>query len=182
MNGMQRKRKGRRHARAGQAIAELVMGLVAILVVIMCMLQIQALALTHTQALNAARAQAGVDAIATPYILRYSMPTWISDISAGNDKIRYSQDDTPVVGDPGLVTDGIVAHATPAKLTQYVPGNELSAAATTAGLMSELYLTHGRQQSQVGIFPLIKSLVYGTDAIQIQGDAWLSWTHIENVK
>jgi len=48
--------------------------------------------------------------------------------------------------------------------------------------MSELYLTHGRQQSQAGIFPVVKTLVYGKDFIPIQGDAWLSWTHIENVK
>ena len=182
MNGMKKNRKGRRSARAGQAIAELVVGLIAILVVLMCMLQIQALALSHTQALNVARAQAGGDAIASPYILRNAVMTWISDTSPGNDKIRYSQDDTPVTGDPGFVTSDIVAHANPDTLSHYAPNNELSTAATTTGLMNELYLTHGRQQNQVAILPLVKALVYGTDYIQIQGDAWLSWTHIENVK
>jgi len=181
MNGTIKYRR-RRGTRAGQAIAELVVGLIALLVIIMCMLQIQSLALTHTQTLNAARAQAGADAVISSYVLRNEMPPWVNNISSGRDSIRYSQDDSKLTGNPGYVTDGIVARAKPSDLAHYVPGNELSAAASSGGLMNELYLTHGRQQTAVGIFPVIKSLVYGTDTIQMQGDAWLSWTHIENVK
>lgn len=171
-----------RGARAGQAIAELVVGLIALLVVIMGMLQIQSLALAHTQTLNDARAEAGGYALDSSYIPHYSPPVWISDINPGRDKIRYSQDDQKMQGSPSLVTDGIVAHANPAELSKYASGNELSAASSAYGLMNELYLTHGRQRSQVETFPLIRSIVYNADVIQLQSDVWLSWTHIENVK
>lgn len=177
-------RSVRRCARAGQAIAELVAGLIAIVVLIMGMLLIQTLARTHTGTLNKARAQAGQDAITTPYIQRYNVPAWISDWKTTPGKHIYSQGEQPVLGNPGLVTDGIVAHAHPSDLSTYAPGNEISIAANANGLVDELYLTHGRDKGTVDLtyFPIIRHVVYGADTIQMQSDAWLTWTHIENVK
>jgi hypothetical protein len=164
--------------RAGQAIAELVVGLIALLVLFMGMLQLQSLARAHTQTLIAARQQAGQDAVLQPYLLRNATPRWISDWQLGHDSVAYSLDDVASFGNPGVLTDGIVAHANPATLNTYVPGNELSTAATSP--LNELYLTHGQSTSQpVDLFPLIRNLVYGVDSIQLQGDAWLTWTHIE---
>ncbi len=150
----------------------------------MGMLLIEALARAHTYTLNNARAQAGQDAIQKPYILRYNAPSWISDWSTGRDKIQYSQDDQQVVGSPGNIIAGVVAHAHPADLSTYAPGNEISAASDTAGLMNELYLTHGRESYNVdlALFPLIRHIVYGADTITLKADVWLTWTHIENVK
>jgi hypothetical protein len=176
-------RRQRRRARAGQAIAEFVVGLIALVVLFMGMLQIQYLAHNHTKALNDARAQAGQDALQTPYILRYNVPRWIGDWNNGRDNVIYSQDDTVVSGNPGSVTAGIVSHAHPTDLSTYAPGNELSAAANTATLIDGLMLTHGRERSPpVAMFPIIKHLVYDTDSITMQGDAWLTWAHIENVR
>ena len=177
-------RNTRRRGRAGQAIAELVVGLIAMTVLIMGMLLIEELARTHTHALNLARAQAGQDAVQTPYILRNSEPIWIGDWSTGHDKIQYSQDDQPVSGNPSTVTAGIVAHAKPGSLSNYAPGNEVSGAASSKGLMDELYLTHGRESVSVDLafYPIIRHAVYGVDSITMQGDAWMTWTHIENVK
>ena len=186
-------RSARRRARAGQALAELVAGLIGIVVLIMGMLLIEALARTHTYTMNTARAQAGQDAIMTPYIMRYNVPTWISDWVSGqvwNQSLQrsvntpYSQKDTSRAGNPGVITGGIVAHADPTDLSTYAPGNEISAAATTTGLMNELFLTHGREKATVdlNLFPIIHHIVYAKDSITMQGDAWLTWTHIENVK
>ena len=173
----------RRRARSGQAIAELVAGLIALVVIFMGMLQIQYLAHAHTKALNDARAQAGQDAMQTPYLLRYSVPVWLSDWTTGKDKIIYSQDDQQVSGNPGIVTAGVVSHAHPGDLATYAPGNEISAASTSATLIDGLMLTHGREKSTpVETFPIIRHVVYNADTITMQGDAWLTWTHIENVK
>ena len=175
--------RSRRRSRSGQAIAELVAGLIALVVIFMGMLQIQYLAHAHTKALNDARAQAGQDAMQTPYLLRYTVPTWIADWTTGKDKIIYSQDDQSTPGNPGVVTEGIVAHARPSDLSTYAPGNEISGASTTATLIDGLMLTHGREKSPpVETFPIIRHAVYGADSITMQGDAWLTWTHIENVK
>lgn len=148
----------------------------------MGILQIEYLAHAHTKVLNDARAQAGQDAMQTPYILRYNVPRWIGDWNTGRDNVIYSQDDTVVQGNPGIVTVGIVSHAHPTDLETYAPGNELSAMANTTSLMDGLMLTHGRERSTpVEMFPIIRHTVYNTDAITMQGDAWLTWTHIENV-
>jgi hypothetical protein len=175
---------GRRHTRSGQAIAELVTGLIAIVVLIMGILLIQTLSRAHTQTLNQARAQAGQDAIQDPYILRYSVPSWISDWNTGRDKLHYSQDDQQVAGNPNTITAGVIARAQPSDLSAYAPGNEISAAANAGGLLDNLFLTHGREQETIDLarFPIIRHIVYGADAITMQGDAWLAWAHIENVK
>lgn len=176
-------RQAKRGTCAGQAIAEFVAGLIALLVLFMGMLQIQYLAHAHTKALNDARAQAGQDAMQTPYLLRYTVPQWIGDWTTGNDKVIYSQDDATLAGNPGIVTVGIVSHTHPTDLATYAPGNEISAASTSATLIDGLMLTHGRERSPpVETFPIIRHVVYGKDSITMQGDAWLSWTHIENVK
>jgi len=167
-----------RHGCAGQATAELVVGLIALLVVFMGMLQIQSLARAHTQTLLAARQQAGQDALTSPYLLRNALPRWISDWQAGNDNITYSRDDAARLGSAGAANEGIIMHANPNSLNTYVPGNELSAASTAT--LSEFFLTHGQSVSQpMDLFPVIRSLVYGANSIQFQSDAWLTWTHIE---
>jgi hypothetical protein len=166
--------------RSGQAIAELVVGLIALLVVFMGMLQIQYLARAHTRVLIDARAQAGQNALANikppPSAL-----LWISDWQAGSDNIRYSRDDLAVENNNNrmAVSSRIVAPAFPSMLQIYAPANALSTAATPDGLVNELPLWHGLGSRVVGIFPLIHTLVYGVDSIQVQGDAWLTWTHIE---
>ena len=183
MNAAGKKWSVRRRARAGQALAELVAGLLALVVIFMGMLQIEYLAHAHTKALNDARAQAGQDAMQSPYLLRYNVPNWIGDWTTGRDKIIYSQDDQQVPGNPGIVTVGVVSHAHPSDLSTYAPGNEISAASTSATLLDGLMLTHGREKSPpVDTFPIIRHVVYGADSITMQGDAWLTWTHIENVK
>jgi hypothetical protein len=183
MNATKKYRRQRRGTRSGQAIAEFVVGLIALVVLFMGMLQIQYLAHAHTLALNEARSQAGQDAMQTPYILRYNVPRWIGDWNTGRDNVIYSQDDAVQQGNPGSVTVGIVSHAHPTDLSTYAPGNELSAAANTASLLDGLMLTHGRERSPpVTMFPIIRSVVYDADSITMQGDAWLTWTHIENVR
>ncbi|MCX7005904.1 MAG: pilus assembly protein, partial [Kiritimatiellaeota bacterium] len=137
----------KRGARAGQAIAEFVVGMLALVILFMGMLQIEYLAHAHTKALNDARAQAGQDAMQTPYILRYNVPQWIGDWNNGRDNIIYSQDDTLQQGNAGAVIVGIVSHAHPSDLATYAPGNELSSASTTAQLLDGLMLTHGRERS-----------------------------------
>jgi hypothetical protein len=183
MNSTATYRRQRRGAQSGQAMAELVVGLIALVVLFMGMLQIQYLAHAHTKALNDARAQAGQDAMQTPYLLRYSVPQWIGDWTKGRDNIIYSQDDAALAGNANGAVVGIVSHAHPTDLATYAPGNEISAASTAASLIDSLMLTHGREKSPpVEMFPITRHVVYGVDSITMQGDAWLTWTHIENVK
>lgn len=177
-----------RARQSGQAIAELVVGLIALLVVFMGVIQIQSLARAHTRTLIGARAGAGREALQSIYpVLSNSASSWTSDWQAGHDGVAYSQDDSPVIDNayPDKIIKNIVSPAQrtdipiPVDIQNYAPGNPLSAAATRAGLYSELYVTHGVESRSVGLFPLISSLVYGVDSIQVEGNAWLTWTHIE---
>ena len=175
----QPKTTSRRH-RSGQAILELVVGLIAMVVLFMGMLQIQALARAHTRALSGAREEAGADAIAGSYMLRHGQPRFIQDWQAGPDQARYSQDDVAQPANPGGSVQGIVRYAHPADLRVYVPTNPVSDMADSGRVLTDMYLTHGHEASDsIPLYPIIRSLVYGASDIQMQGNAWLTWTHIE---
>ena len=166
--------------RSGQAIVEFVVGLIAIVVLFMGMLQLQRLAREHTRTLSQARAQAGQDALAGAYIARGAAPKFIRDWQAGRDQARYSQDDVAQLDNPGAMSVGIVQHARPDDLAVYAPNNAVSAAAAAGGVLADFFFVHGRDHSpEIPLYPIIRSIVYGTDAIQMQANAWLTWTRIE---
>ncbi len=165
---------------AGQAIVELVVGLIAIVVLFMGMLQIQRLAREHTQVLSAARQQAGQDALAGAYVLRGDLPKFIHDWQPGPDGAQYSQDDVAQLDNPGTVSMSIAQPARPADLAVYVPNNMVSQEANAGSVLTDFFFVHGHDQSTpVQFYPIIRSAVYGADEVTMQAQAWLTWTHIE---
>ncbi|MCX6996533.1 MAG: hypothetical protein NTV49_05495 [Kiritimatiellaeota bacterium] len=134
----------------------------------------------HTRTLGKARAEAGQDALAGSYVMRSGAPKFIHDWQAGRDKATYSQDDVAQLDNPGATAQGIAQHARPGDLAGYVPNNAVSAAADAGGVLADFYFVHGRDESgDIPLYPIIRSVVYGADAIQMQANAWLTWTHIE---
>ena len=72
-----------------------------------------------------------------------------------------------------------MAHAQPADLGSRVPTNHISALATTPVLIDEFYLTHGHIKSEpVPLLPVIRSLLYDAESIEVQADSWLVWTRV----
>ena len=175
--------------KSGQAIAELVMGLIALVVVFMGMLLIQSLGVMHTQTLMAARLEAGKDALSDQYICRYSSPQWISTWKAAAGQDTYSAHDLPIFGSPNNVASVIGAYAQPSQLQGYLPQSTtvtyFKNAAVPDSLLSDFFLTHGQAitNQPLTAFPFIQWLpAYqnsGSGSIQMQGNAWLTWAHIE---
>ena len=175
--------------KSGQAIAELVMGLIALVVVFMGMLLIQSLGVMHTQTLMAARLEAGKDALSDQYICRYSAPQWISTWKAAAGQDTYSAHDLPILGSPNNVASVIGAYAQPSQLQGYLPQSTgvtyFKNAAVPNSLLSDFFLTHGQAitNQPLTAFPFIQWLpAYqnsGSGSIQLQGNAWLTWAHIE---
>ncbi len=169
-------RAPRRH-RSGQALAELVVAMIVILVLFAGLLQIGQLTRAQLNALNEARGDAARLAMSDLYTQRFPGPQFIRDWDVGPDRARHSRDDVALAGDPGLVRLQIVSHAKPDELAQRVPGNPVSDMMTRYPLIDAYALVHGRSEPRtVPLMPVVRHLLYDADAIDIKADAWLIWT------
>jgi len=170
-------RRTPRRDRSGQALAELVVALIVILVLFAGLLQIGQLTRAQLNALNEARGDAARLAMSDLYTRRFPGPQFIRDWDVGPDRARHSRDDAARPGDPGLVRLQIVAHARPDDLAARVPGNPVSDAMTRVPLIDAYALVHGRSETRtVPLMPVVRHLLYDAEAIDINADAWLVWT------
>ena len=171
---------GHRKTSRGQAMVEMIIGLVAILVVFMGILQIQQLARAQTRTQIDARQEAGAAAMQETYGLTGPGPYFIGDWQVGRDQKAYSRDDTRTMISQQMITDLITLHAKPNELVARLPTNAVSALMSTTSTVSQMYLVHGHEQSAaLPLLPVIRRLLYQADSIQIESDSWLSWTKIE---
>ena len=154
----------------------MVVGLVAILVLFAGLLQIADLGFQHTNAMIAARTTAGQHAMGDTFISDAPGPQFIQDWNPGPDKKTHSADDQVIGIDPSTAVKMIVDPAKPDDLQAAVKGNQISAL-NTGSLIMGFDFVHGRQQSpNIQLTPIIRHIVYGTDTMRVQGDAWLVWS------
>ena len=173
----------RAHLCRGQALAELVVGLVALIVLLMGMLFVQYLGHNRIQTLCAARVEAGQAALGNNSPAA-GVPVWIDDREAGSEG-TYSADDSWVSGNPMSVITGVVGCVDIPDLQKYAPVRSVAAghfvAASTSGtLLNEFALVHGQVSTNIDLldpnysFPLIRSLVYRADSVLLKSDVWLA--------
>ena len=161
---------------SGQALIELVVGLVAIMVLAAVILQLGQLQRAHTEALLEARALAGENALAEDFVMVLPGPEYIRDWDVGGDERAYSRDDTPITGSAGILGDDILSQAQPQLLETYAPGNPISEYSDSAS-MDAYALVQGQSQSDsVPLLPIIQRLIYDTDSITMDASVWLTWT------
>ncbi len=166
--------------RAGQALLELLAGLVALLVVIAATIHIQRLARAETGAWLAARREAGFDAMQAAYWLRMPGPRYVADWRRGPDGRPYSRDDTPIPADAAFIARGVVFHAHPASLRLAVPNNAISDLEDSAVHLGLFRFVHGHHQTDpVPLDGIMRKLIYRADSLRMEADAWLTWTRIE---
>jgi len=162
--------------RSGQALLELVVGLVAIMVLAAVILQLGSLQRAHTKTLIEARAEAGEFAMQIDYISSLPGPQYIRDWSPGTDLKAYSRDDVPQQGSIGYLSDDILAVAQPQQLAVYVPDNIITDSSDTA-TMEALSLVSGQAQSEdISLLPIIQRLIYDAPSISMEANVWLTWT------
>jgi hypothetical protein len=160
--------------REGQAMVELIISLVVFLVVVAGIIQIGTLGLWHTKVVSDARQDAAVEAMSD--LAPFSNPEFIEDRDVGGDGVRYSQDDGFNAGSVDDFRMGIVDNADPDVLDQRRPGNIVSAVA--AGTMPHFMFgfVEGTAEETVGLWPIVRRLLYQDEAIELKGKVWLVWT------
>ena len=173
---------GTRHSalgssRAGQALVEMVVGLVAILAIVAGLLQIGLLAHAHTQTLMQARAEAGAFAMSPTFAQQAPAPQYLYDWSAGADGRTHSRDDKPLFALSDDVRDDVLAHAKPPALGNYVGDNPVNEAYESEALLDSFRIVHGREESEdIPLYPVVRTLLYDAESIRLEADVWLTWS------
>ena len=161
-----------RHPTSGQAAAEFVACLLALMLVIMGMMQVATMGRASLYLHAALRGEAGEKAMretgtSAPYI---------SDWSPGPDGIRYTADDEPTHGMASKITGDLAAYSFRA------PGDAIYAAGslrpTSMLTLSEspgqvLRFIHEEGTTYVSLFPFIQQLVYNKPRVAIKEEVYM---------
>ncbi len=164
--------------RAGQAIAEFVVGLVGILILAAALLQVGALVRADSRNLITARAEAGMAALGDHYLAPVSPgPRLIRDWATGPDGHAYTRDDQALLGNAALLSGGVVPPARPDDLERLLPDNPVSALSDASRVLPGFSFVRGYSSSgAIPLYPLARSLIYGRDSITLESEAYLIWT------
>jgi len=161
---------------SGQAMVELAVALIIIMVLIAGLIQIGQLTGAHTRTMIAARAEAAQDAMATDYT-QASDARYIYSWMAGSDTHRYTHDDIPSIATNTIQANlDMVDLAYPAELAAQVPGNALSTLGTSPDMLDEFFLVKGHASESCPTLAVIRKLVNDQATISVESDAWLVWT------
>ncbi len=160
--------------RSGQAIVELVVALVVILVLVAGLIQICSMGVSHSRLMTAARREAGRKAMqeASPF----AGPKFIAACTLGADGIAFSRDDGVMLGDASSFQIGIVNDAEPEALNLRRSGNPISAIANNAFPQEMFGLVDGEDTKTVELIPIARKLLYQKDSVELKGKAWMTWT------
>lgn len=163
--------------RAGQALIETVIALVALMAICAALVQLSRLGRARTEALAAARLEAGQQAMRDFYTLPMPAPAFIYNWNVGGDRRSHSADDAPQLALSGTVDTGLLAPAHPDDLAARLPGNALSGLAGRRPVVSGFDFVHGRVTSErITLLPVVRHLLYDAEDVRIIADAWLTWT------
>ncbi len=163
-------------SRSGQAIAEFVVALAAILVLVAGILQIGQLARAHTRTLMEAREMAGRYALQENYQLLLPGPRLLGTWSSGPDHSRHSRDDEPLPPLADVTGEDLLPHAHVDDLSGYVQNNPFSRLARGQDPLNGFGLVHGHARSDaIPVLPIVRRLLYRADAVVLESDVWLAW-------
>jgi len=161
----------------GQAIVELMVGLVAVVVLVAGLLQVASLSSAHTETMVEARRQAGERAMLDSESV--FTPDYIRDWHEGPDTRRYTRDDTFTTANAADFQSTIVDKAADAAgwtVIDTVPGNRLTRIHGSGMPQTQFGLVRGYDSKTVDLLPAIQSLVYAADSIEVETEVWMTWT------
>lgn len=165
-------------AKSGQAMLELMIGLVALMAIVAGLLQVASLTRARTDTMVEARAEAG----------RYSFgglglserPQYIRNIDAGPDGRTYSYDDTRNLAGGGAFHDIIISKATSSpdqwSIMSDLRNTSFSELNNSGNPVSTFGLIKGSSSESIPLSSAVRSLLYRADSIDIKSDVWTTWT------
>ncbi|MCX7818498.1 MAG: hypothetical protein N2652_04715 [Kiritimatiellae bacterium] len=171
---------GPRRSRAtqrGQALLELAIMLVAVMVIVAGLIQIGRLALVHLDTIHEARGLAAQYAMSDTYQSMMPSGLWIQEWDEGRDRRRHSRDDAPVIGSSHVLRQFVLPVARPSDLHARLPRNRVSRLQFAEQPIEEFEMVRASAQSRpVPLLPVVRHLLYRADTIRLESEATLVWT------
>lgn len=163
-----------RSHRSGQAIVELMVALVVMLVLVAGILQIGSMGVSQSKLMSEARREAGQKALLD--VASFSAPEFIGACTPGPDGIAFSRDDDTTPGDTALLQLGIARYAHPDDLNLRRPDNTVSTIARSAFPQEVMGLVDGEATTNFPLFPVMRRLIYDRESVALAGKVWMTWT------
>lgn len=162
---------------SGQALLELVIALVAVMVLVAALLQIGQITGAHWLGLQEARSRADALALSDIYLQAPPNPDFLRDWSPGPDGTAHSRDDQPLQGSDQSFVSEIVQPVRPADLSRYLGGNRFSSLDTPGLVIREFDLLRGDATPRtVPLLPATRRLLYDAESLSIGADCWMIWS------
>lgn len=169
-------KSSRTNQRSGQALVELIVALVGLLVVFTAVLTLAHLGFSRTHVMIKAREQAGQYAMAPVPVSEAPGAQFIQDWQTGPDSRSHSSDDQAQSADPTLAARMLVDPSKPVELEARLPDNEISAL-TSASLLQGFNILHARvSTNNIQLMPAVRNLYYNKADLSIDGDVFMVWT------
>ncbi len=170
-----------RGSRCGQALVELMVGLVVVMILVAGLLQMSSMTSAHTDVMIEAREEAALLAMLDlgPDMDVLSDADYIRDWHEGGDGRRLSRDDFSDTGDAaafqGLVVDQTVADAG-WDILNAAPNNRISRLRGDPMVVSSFGLVKGRatESARLDMLPAFRHLIYQADSIDVEATAWMT--------
>jgi len=174
----------RNQSRKGQAIVEVIVGLVVILTLFAGLLQVVSLTRTQADLVAEARSEAGNAAMLhTPFSV---MPDYLSEVTAGTDEATYSADDEHLAGTPAFLNEHIIDNAVADEsgwdILEAPPRNALARLHDAMLPQAEFGLLRGQATNSVALISAVQNLLFDSLPsspeleVFIKEDVWMTWT------
>jgi hypothetical protein len=164
--------------RSGQAMVELMVGMIVILALTAGMLQVASLTRAHTAVMVEARGTAGAIAMSDAFVTAF--PDYIAAVEVGPDGRSYSRDDTHTAASMADFDRVIVAPSAPAAgdwdYLDAVPRNRISVLHGSPTPVVEFGLIGTEAHERIALLPAVRDLIYAADEIEVEGKVWMTWT------
>lgn len=164
--------------RHGQALIEVIVGLVVVLVLVAGLLQLASLTKTHTDVFVSAREEAGDAAMQEAPFSQF--PSYIRDVTTGPDEKTYSSDDEFTIANSEIFNQSVVemsaSNSADWALLDSVSDNPVSGLHDTQFPQNEFGLLYGEASETVPLIPAVRHLIYGADEIEVKSEVWMTWT------
>jgi hypothetical protein len=168
-------------SRSGQAMIEVIVGLVAMVVLIAGLIQIVKLTRAQTEAMIDAREMVGALAFDDDPLSAF--PGYIEDVEVGPDGRTYTGDDTTSDANAGEFDTRIVRRlvspdneANEWDTLDALPSSAFTSLHESLAPSTEFGLLRGQASTTIPTDPAIRQLLYNADEIEVECEVWMTWT------